>query len=427
MTKISNQYSLTNILTADLANSRLGINNVSPTVALDVTGAGKFSGALTVSGAINLSSSATFPTVGLFSRTSDTTLYMVTATTGFALLDNSQNTMYGATPTSHIWNISNSEKMRITSTGNVGIGTTSPATALAVNGAITILANNNLYLTNTKLGGDTSYNFDINYNTGGTPTMTWYGGTTTSKFVVTSTGNVGIGTSSPVEKLEVVRTTGAGVYIKIQDTVGSNYVGTESGNLVFLNGSASEKMRITSGGNVGIGETSPGQKLTISNGSNNVTSAQFFNYTGDQTATNFISRGARADTFYHIQAFTSTSTEVFRVEASGNVKNATGSYGAISDIKLKENITEATPKLEDLLKVKVCNYNFKGNETKQIGVIAQELEKIFPSMVEESEDRDDNGVFLGTTTKSVKYSIFVPMLIKAIQELSAKVSLLENK
>ena len=47
MTKISNQYSLTNILTADLANSRLGINNVSPTVALDVTGAGKFSGVST--------------------------------------------------------------------------------------------------------------------------------------------------------------------------------------------------------------------------------------------------------------------------------------------------------------------------------------------------------------------------------------------
>lgn len=50
MTKISNQYSLTNILTADLANSRLGINNVSPTVALDVTGAGKFSGASLIVG-----------------------------------------------------------------------------------------------------------------------------------------------------------------------------------------------------------------------------------------------------------------------------------------------------------------------------------------------------------------------------------------
>jgi hypothetical protein len=50
MTKISNQYSLTNILTADLANSRLGINNVSPTVALDVTGAGKFSGSVGING-----------------------------------------------------------------------------------------------------------------------------------------------------------------------------------------------------------------------------------------------------------------------------------------------------------------------------------------------------------------------------------------
>ena len=53
MTKISNQYSLTNILTADLANSRLGINNVSPTVALDVTGAGKFSGVLTLGSTIS--------------------------------------------------------------------------------------------------------------------------------------------------------------------------------------------------------------------------------------------------------------------------------------------------------------------------------------------------------------------------------------
>jgi hypothetical protein len=55
MTKISNQYSLTNILTADLANSRLGINNVSPTVALDVTGAAKVStGVRFGSGSTNL-------------------------------------------------------------------------------------------------------------------------------------------------------------------------------------------------------------------------------------------------------------------------------------------------------------------------------------------------------------------------------------
>lgn len=47
MTKISNQYSLTNILTADLANSRLGINNVSPAYSLDLTGTARVTGNLT--------------------------------------------------------------------------------------------------------------------------------------------------------------------------------------------------------------------------------------------------------------------------------------------------------------------------------------------------------------------------------------------
>ena len=81
MTKISNQYSLTNILTADLANSRLGINNVSPTVALDVTGAGKFSGVLTLGSTISNGTYAyTLPsatgTLALTSAISGTTNYI---------------------------------------------------------------------------------------------------------------------------------------------------------------------------------------------------------------------------------------------------------------------------------------------------------------------------------------------------------------
>ena len=118
----------------------------------------------------------------------------------------------------------------------------------------------------------------------------------------------------------------------------------------------------------------------------------------------------------------------FYVWSNGNVQNTNNSYGAISDIKLKENISDATPKLNDLLTVKIRNYNLIGDNKKQIGVIAQELEEIFPSMVEESPDTEDREVTdeegnvtnekvdLGTTTKSVKYSVFTPMLIKAIQE-----------
>ena len=103
---------------------------------------------------------------------------------------------------------------------------------------------------------------------------------------------------------------------------------------------------------------------------------------------------------------------------SGNVVNANNSYGLLSDVKLKENIVDATPKLANLMQVRIVNYNLKSDpQLKQIGVVAQELEQVFPSLVDEYPDRDADGNDLGTTTKSVKMSVFVPMLIKAIQEL----------
>jgi hypothetical protein len=141
----------------------------------------------------------------------------------------------------------------------------------------------------------------------------------------------------------------------------------------------------------------------------------------------------------------------FRVASNGNVTNVNNSYGSISDAKLKENIEMATPKLEDLLKVKIRNYNLIGDDKKQIGVIAQELEEVFPAMIDESEDfevvevpqLDEEGnevlneegkvvtekqrVSKGTTTKSVKYSVFVPMLIKAIQEQQEQINQLKNQ
>jgi hypothetical protein len=111
----------------------------------------------------------------------------------------------------------------------------------------------------------------------------------------------------------------------------------------------------------------------------------------------------------------------FNIFGNGNVTNTNNSYGAISDAKLKENVTDATPKLEKLNQVRIVNFNMIGQEQKQLGVIAQELEQIFPGLVQETPDRDAEGNYLGTTTKSVKYSVFVPMLIKAIQEQQAQI------
>jgi hypothetical protein len=108
-------------------------------------------------------------------------------------------------------------------------------------------------------------------------------------------------------------------------------------------------------------------------------------------------------------------TQTMQLDAGGSAYNITGTWGTFSDIKIKENVADATPKLDDLLKVRVVNYNRIGSTSKEIGVIAQELEQVFPALVSDQQDFVD-GKPTGTTTKAVKYSVFVPMLIKAIQE-----------
>ena len=118
---------------------------------------------------------------------------------------------------------------------------------------------------------------------------------------------------------------------------------------------------------------------------------------------------------------------VFRIDACGNITNYSGFYGAISDSRLKENIVNCTPKLEDLLKVRVVNYNLKGQDTsKYIGVVAQELEEIFPELVAETNTHE--------RFKSVNYSNLTILLIKAFQEqqvlinnLNASLEELENE
>ena len=48
-------------------------------------------------------------------------------------------------------------------------------------------------------------------------------------------------------------------------------------------------------------------------------------------------------------------------------------------------------------------------------------------MVEESPDKNEDGIDLNTTTKQVKYSVFVPILIKALQEQQTKIEELEAR
>lgn len=128
-----------------------------------------------------------------------------------------------------------------------------------------------------------------------------------------------------------------------------------------------------------------------------------------------------ATTLLSLRYGSNSGNEVLFVDGNGDVRNINNSYGAISDIRLKENIVDTTPKLDDILKVKIRNFNLKGSDKKQLGVIAQELEQVFPSMVDETINEN------GDSIKSVKYSVFVPILIKAMQEQNELIENLKSR
>ena len=98
---------------------------------------------------------------------------------------------------------------------------------------------------------------------------------------------------------------------------------------------------------------------------------------------------------------------------AGNIC-ATGSIGGCSDIRYKKDITPITNALSNVMQLRGVNYFLKTKEfpekqftnTRQIGIIAQEIEKIYPEVV--LTDKDGY--------KSVDYSRLTPILLEAIKE-----------
>jgi hypothetical protein len=262
----------------------------------------------------------------------------------------------------------------------------------------------------------------------------------TGRLFVDASGNVGVGTGSPLAKQHVSSSYSAatGIDSNIVQLISNNGASGGYAGLGILGGSLGGSfIHFGDADNAaigGIGYFHNGNYMAVS--TNNTERARLeqsgaFNlFSSVSSLYAKTSQAAGTDYATFIGQYLATTTQNGSnscvIWSNGNIVNSNNSYGALSDVKLKENIADAKSQWADIKSLQVRNYNFKEGQTHtQIGLVAQEAELVSPGLVYESPDRDAEGNDLGSVTKSVNYSVLYMKAVKALQEAMERIEALE--
>ena len=315
----------------------------------------------------------------------------------------------------------NATAITIDSSENVGIGTSTIIGSASNRGVLTLSGASSSFLTfgtgSTRWGGvyssasNTIFLSDSisTFETGGTERMR-----------IDSSGNVGIGTSSPANKFVVAEGTnqhgielaaGTTSYIQAYDRATSDYgdLKIDAQTIAFGTDNGSERMRIDSSGNLLVGKTS--------------ISAAF---------TGIMLRGSTGESFFSIASANNTlhvydttnSLYRFYVNANGGISNYSANNINLSDEREKKNIEPLESQWDSLKQwsLKKFHYNADADsENKKYGVIAQEVETHNPEVIDEFNVDDE------TTRMAVKEQQMMWMAIKALQEAQTRIETLEAR
>jgi len=325
-----------------------------------------------------------------------------------------------------------SERMRIDSSGNVGIGTSSPSAKLSIGGGTAGNYTDGISL--QKSGGNvygiypSTNNLEFRSVTGGNHIATF------DYF-----GNVGIGTSSVSDPLHIKATR---AIIRLEPTAigGTTFVmrngvsgGSEGGLSFYDVTNSSTRLVIDSSGLVGI----------------NVTPSQAFLHLDNTGATSqtlvYMKDSGGTGTHSQIQ-FANTNGVVGQITTSGSAT----AYNTSSDYRLKENVEYNFNALDRVVQLKPARFNFIADaDTTVDGFLAHEVQDIVPEAISGEKDAvkeeeyeitpavlDDDGnvvteAEMGTREvpdyQGIDQSKLVPLLTKAIQEQQAQIEALQSE